>query len=632
MTFVRCSSRAVWCNQKMPVETAGEVDYGNLIVVSNRLPFVLKRNEKTGKLERSASAGGLVTAVAPVVIRSKGVWVGWPGMHLNSATEPIPESDPSDTTPTAGLLSEQVVAVQVNPEIFNSYYNGCCNGTFWPLFHSLPDKALHIAENWRAYTQVNKEFAEKTMEALRLMSERNPSSTPLVWVHDYHLMLAANTIRQQAEETNIQCKLGFFLHIPFPPWDIFRLFPWDDEVLQGMLGCDMVGFHIKDYCLNFVDCCQRRLGCRVDRHSLLVEHGGRTVRVRPLPIGIPFDRFVQLAEAAPEMRMNHLRRRERQHDVNFWMKSFFKAMGTLIVEDGEDVLPTTIAPVNMMDFDETLTDYIGSTSKLVLLLDYDGTLAPIAAHPDLAILPRETKEVLKRLSNMSDVYIAIISGRSVSNVREMVGIDNITYAGSHGLEIEHPDGTKFVHPMPVEIEGKVSQLIKNLQEEVCHDGAWVENKGALLTYHYRETPNLLRPDMVEKARKLIIDAGFHAGIAHCALEARPPVQWNKGRASLYILRTAFGLDWSERVRIIYAGDDVTDEDAMLALKGMAITYRVTASHSVRTAANRRLPSTDSIFTMLKWVEQHMSRRQVKENSSPVRSPVGEPMKVEVKFE
>lgn len=98
--------------------------------------------------------------------------------------------------------------------------------------------------------------------------------------------------------------------------------------------------------------------------------------------------------------------------------------------------------------------------------------------------------------------------------------------------------------------------------QVCKDGAWVENKGALLTFHYRETPLEVRPELVAKAQQLIQSYGFKAGQAHCAIEAKPPVQWNKGRASIYILRTAFGLDWSERVRIIYAGDDVTDEDAM----------------------------------------------------------------------
>lgn len=103
--------------------------------------------------------------------------------------------------------------------------------------------------------------------------------------------------------------------------------------------------------------------------------------------------------------------------------------------------------------------------------------------------------------------------------------------------------------------------------KLCRDGAWVENKGALLTFHYRETPMESRPKMVDQAKKLIESAGFKACAAHCAIEAKPPVEWNKGRASIYILRTAFGLDWSERIRIIYAGDDATDEDAMKVRNG-----------------------------------------------------------------
>lgn len=99
-------------------------------------------------------------------------------------------------------------------------------------------------------------------------------------------------------------------------------------------------------------------------------------------------------------------------------------------------------------------------------MDYDGTLAPIAPHPDLAILSPETKNVLFKLSNHSDVYVAIISGRSVDNVKKMVGIEGITYAGNHGLEILHPDGSKFVHPMPNEYEEKVRLLLKALQDSV----------------------------------------------------------------------------------------------------------------------------------------------------------------------
>ncbi|XP_014221069.1 alpha,alpha-trehalose-phosphate synthase [UDP-forming] A isoform X1 [Trichogramma pretiosum] len=785
-------------NNMSGTESRSYSSSGSMIVVSNRLPFVLKRNDLSGKLERKASAGGLVTAVAPVVINGNGIWVGWPGMHMDNPNEQIPESDPTDRTPTAGLLSKKVVAVHVEPTVFDSYYNGCCNGTFWPLFHSMPDRATFIADHWKAYSTVNEEFAAKTVNALEMIHKEQAgqvSGTPLVWVHDYHLMLCANWIRQAADEKNLKLKLGFFLHIPFPPWDIFRLFPWADEILQGMLGCDMVGFHIQDYCLNFVDCCQRSLGCRVDRKNLLVEHGGRTVRVRPLPIGIPFDRFVSLAETAPKvmstnlkivlgvdrldytkglvhrlkafemllekhpehreqvtllqiavpsrtdvreyqdlkleidqligsingrfttpnwspiryiygcvsqdelaafyrdaavalvtplrdgmnlvakefvacqintppgvlivspfagagemmhealicnpyeiddaaevihraltmpedertLRMNHLRRRERIYDVNHWMKSFLQVMGSL--EERDSVGATVMQPVTMDDFDDYLSKYIGDNHKLALLLDYDGTLAPIATHPDLAILPLETKNVLQRLSNLPDVYIAIISGRNVNNVKSMVGIEGITYAGNHGLEILHPDGSKFVHPMPAVFESKVASLMQALQDQLCKDGAWVENKGALLTFHYRETPMERRPQMVEQAKKLIEETGFKACAAHCALEAKPPVEWNKGRASIYILRTAFGLDWSERIRIIYAGDDNTDEDAMKALKGMAATFRVASSHIIRTSAERRLPSTDSVLTMLKWVERHLSRRKPRnhhDNSSKFR--------------
>ena len=212
------------------------------------------------------------------------------------------------------------------------------------------------------------------------------------------------------------------------------------------------------------------------------------------------------------------------------------------------------------------------------------------------------------MANMPDVFIAIISGRSVNNVREMVGIEGITYAGNHGLEIIHPDGTKFTHPMPAEQEGRVGALLQRLQEECCRDGAWVENKGVLLTFHFRNVPPEKREPIVTRARELITEAGFMIGNAHCALEIKPPVLWDKGRASIYILRTAFGVDWSDRIRIIYAGDDVTDEDAMSALKGMAYTFRVVSSSLTQTAADRRLPSTDSVVCLLRWVESHMAQR------------------------
>jgi trehalose 6-phosphate synthase/phosphatase len=175
------------------------------------------------------------------------------------------------------------------------------------------------------------------------------------------------------------------------------------------------------------------------------------------------------------------------NNVDAWAQAFLKTIRSTTSMDPESDSKkgSCLMSSAMDDYDEYLSKYVGNAEKLALLLDYDGTLAPLAPHPDLAILPNETRKILQRLSNCPDVYVSIISNRSVDNVKKMVGIENITYAGKNGLEILHPDGTKFVYPLPVEYEDKVRCLLRKLQEEVCHDGAWVEHKGLLLTYHYR---------------------------------------------------------------------------------------------------------------------------------------------------
>ncbi|XP_072155204.1 uncharacterized protein [Bemisia tabaci] len=783
-----------------PISGKGGIN-APLIVVSNRLPFVLHRN-KDGTLERKQSAGGLVTAVAPVVIDYKGVWIGWSGLYDMKPDEKIPESHPDDRAPTAGLLSSQIIPVNVDENEFEAYYNGCCNGTFWPLFHSMPDRAVFQADTWKAYCRVNDLFAKATLDALRrilkeLDEEGKTETLPVVWIHDYQLFTAATTIRQVCDEENLRCKLGFFLHIPFPSWDIMRLFPWDDQILQGILANDFVGFHIEDYCLNFIDCCCRRLGCRVDRSGMLVELAGRTIHVKALPIGIPYERFVQLAEAAPvsikdtesvkvilgvdrldytkglvhrilaferllekypqyiekvtllqvsvpsrtivreyrqlkdemdqmigringrfskpnwspiryiygtisqeqlaalyrdaavalvtplrdgmnlvakeyvacqirdpgvlilspfagaggmmhealvvnpyeindcaevihralhmpleerELRMIQLRHREEIWDVNHWMNSFLASMGALDDED-KDPLTTKTLQLTLDDFDMYLHGHIDRICKLSLILDYDGTLTHLTSHPDLAVMSDETKRVLERLTNMPDVNISVISGRSLENVKKMVGIENVTYAGSHGLEILHPDGTKFIHPVPHEYAEKLRELMRSLQDEVCREGAWIENKGLLLTFHYRETPLNMRDDIVNKATELFKAAGFEPHIGQLAIEAKPPVKWDQGRASIHILRTMYGVDWSERVRVIYAGN----EDAMLALQGIAITFRVDSSPTVKTAADYRLAGPDAVLTMLRWVEKQMNKREPRIAKSPrlARSSVGQ---------
>lgn len=257
------------------------------------------------------------------------------------------------------------------------------------------------------------------------------------------------------------------------------------------------------------------------------------------------------------------------------------------------------------NYEEYLAHYIGGSSKLAVLLDYDGTLTPIVAHPDLAKIPPETKNVLQRLSIMSGVFLAVISGRNVNNVKEMVGIDNITYAGNHGLEVLFPDGTKYVHQLPSEFNDQVNELIKKLEDNVVRDGAWIENKGASLTFHFRATPEHLRNEIEKSAQKIIEDANFKVGKAHCALEARPKVDWNKGKVALLILDKKYGDNWSKKAKIVFAGDDTTDEDAMRALKGNAATFRVTSSLNVETCAEKLLSSTETVRQMLIYIEKLM---------------------------
>ncbi|XP_066150264.1 uncharacterized protein [Euwallacea fornicatus] len=262
------------------------------------------------------------------------------------------------------------------------------------------------------------------------------------------------------------------------------------------------------------------------------------------------------------------------------------------------------------NYEESLKQYLNEAHKVALLLDYDGTLTPIVAHPDLATIPPETKTLLEDLSKSPKVFLAIVSGRNPDNVKQMVGINNIVYAGNHGLQVIYPDGTKYVHQLPSQFNDQVRNLITSLDESVVRDGAWIEDKGASLTFHFRATPEEKRPEIEATARTIIEKAGFKVGNAHMALEARPKVQWNKGSVSLLILNREFGEEkWQGNVKVIFAGDDTTDEDAMLALKGRALTFRIAANGSIQTHADQLLSSTHSVVHILKLVREIVAPKE-----------------------
>ena len=245
-----------------------------LTIVSNRLPFTV---ERVGKgLERHPSAGGLVSALDPVLRARGGTWVGWPGVELRAGETVEKPGDPYAVVPVA-LRSEEV----------RSFYSGFSNGSLWPLFHSLSSRARFVRDEWETYRRVNDHFARAARRTSRRGRARLGARLP------------APARARGPARARPDLRPAFFLHIPFPPYDVFRLLPWDREVLLGLLACDLVGFHAPGYAHNFLDALERRLGLRVDRDAGLVEHGARTLRVTVTP---DRHRLRALREGGPRRR------------------------------------------------------------------------------------------------------------------------------------------------------------------------------------------------------------------------------------------------------------------------------------------------------------------------------------------
>jgi trehalose 6-phosphate synthase/phosphatase len=243
-----------------------------ILVVSNRLPVTAHKGPRG--IEIQPSAGGLVSALEPVLQRRGGTWIGWPGADWDGE-----KIDAAGAYQVRGVaLSETEVA---------RYYHGFSNRTIWPLFHCFSGHARFDRQDWRVYEAVNARFADETINAA--------VDSSLIWIHDYHLMLAPRLVRN----TLRRARIAFFLHIPFPPYELFRLLPWNREILRSLLAADLVGFHVETYVRNFLDCVQLSLGANVDRKERVVEYAEHTLQVGAFPIGIDFDLYESLARSAP---------------------------------------------------------------------------------------------------------------------------------------------------------------------------------------------------------------------------------------------------------------------------------------------------------------------------------------------
>lgn len=246
-----------------------------VLLVSNRLPVTLTSGE--GGLTVQPSVGGLATALASVHGTGESLWFGWAGLG----------DDVAEAEVLAALSSHRVVPIHISPAELKAYYDGFSNGVLWPLCHYLLEKVQLEHDDWPTYRAVNERFADV------VASHWRPGD--LIWVHDYQLTLVPGLLRQRLPTARI----GFFLHVPFPSPELFRILPRRAEVLRGMLGADVVGFQTAGYAYSFAYSCSQILGMELSGDVLTDD--GRPVRVAAFPIGIDADTFAARA-ATPEVK------------------------------------------------------------------------------------------------------------------------------------------------------------------------------------------------------------------------------------------------------------------------------------------------------------------------------------------
>ncbi len=246
-------------------------DY-EFVVVANRLP-VDRVEDEDGTVSWRRSPGGLVAAMDPIMQRQQGAWVGWGG-GAEGPEEPFDDR------------GVRLVPVALSGQELEEFYEGFSNATLWPLYHDVVAKPRFHREWWDSYVRVNQRFAER--------AAAQAAKGAMVWVHDYQLQLVPAMLR----ELRPDLRIGFFLHIPFPPSELFVQLPWREQILRGLLGADLVGFQRKGGARNFVRLMRERLGHKTHR-DLIYLPDGRTVQAKCFPISIDYAELAELSRSEP---------------------------------------------------------------------------------------------------------------------------------------------------------------------------------------------------------------------------------------------------------------------------------------------------------------------------------------------
>lgn len=260
-----------------------------IVIIANRLPVKIERSDEGFTIERSE--GGLATGLGSLETEAEKYWVGWPGIHTDDETERL-------------QITEKLHELKFHPvflsnEQISNYYEGYSNSTIWPLCHYFFSYIEYKAEYWAAYREVNALFSRESLPFIE--------NDDIVWIQDYQLMLLPKLIRDKKPATSI----GYFHHIPFPSYELFRVLPEREEVLEGLLGADLIGFHTHDYMRHFISAIYRvlNLNCNLDEITLKE----RIVHVDAFPMGINYEQYHE-APALPVVREKSAMLREKLSD------------------------------------------------------------------------------------------------------------------------------------------------------------------------------------------------------------------------------------------------------------------------------------------------------------------------------
>jgi trehalose 6-phosphate synthase/phosphatase len=335
------------------------------IIVSNRLPLQISKESDGFKVV--PSVGGLATGMKSVHAEGNGIWIGWSGITENELKGRLKGEI------EAKIKAEKCVSVHLTEEDINQYYLGFSNKAIWPLFHYFMEFTAFEQYEWEAYVKANQKFADEVLKQL------NDGDT--VWVHDYQLMLVPKMIRDKKPETTI----GFFLHIPFPSYEIFRTFPWREELLEGVLGSDLIGFHTYDYERHFLSSIKRLL--RLDVNFNEISHHDRVIKVDSFPMGIDYDKFYNAAKRHNKTGANIS---DLQNRLNEHLKDDTKLILSIDRMDYTKGIPNRIKA-----FEYFLEHYPEFKEKVRLIMLAVPSRSDV---PQYQKLKRETDELVGRIN------------------------------------------------------------------------------------------------------------------------------------------------------------------------------------------------------------------------------------------